>query len=110
MFVDPLNYLSEEAYLDALEEVNRPLATKQDACREYAANVGEMRAEQEWILTDYDTWEPNPWYQGRKGPHPEDHYYWQLTEAEQAEYLADLNAPPPVRLPPLPETDDDVPF
>ena len=48
------------------------LATKTDACREYACNVGADHPERAWILTDYDTWERNPHYHGPAVPHPED--------------------------------------
>jgi hypothetical protein len=49
-----------------------PLATETDACREYARNVGAERPERAWILTDYDTWERNPFYSGPPARHPED--------------------------------------
>lgn len=48
------------------------LATKTDACREYARNVGYEDQERAWILTDYDTWERNPFYCGPPVRHPED--------------------------------------
>jgi len=48
------------------------LATPADACREYAANVGADHPDRAWILTDYDTWERNPFYNGPAVPHPED--------------------------------------
>lgn len=44
------------------------------ACREYAANIGSEKPDTEWILTDFDTWERNPCYRGKPGPHPEDRY------------------------------------
>lgn len=40
--------------------------------KEWARNVGETRPDQEWLLTEYDSWERNPWYQGKPGRHPED--------------------------------------
>jgi len=46
-------------------------ATPADACREYAWNVGAQNPHRPWILTDYDTWEPNPHFKGDPGPHPE---------------------------------------
>jgi hypothetical protein len=49
-----------------------PLATPADACRQYARAVGATCPERAWILTDYDTWEPNPFYQGPPVRHPED--------------------------------------
>lgn len=39
-------------------------ATPTDACREYARNVGSDRPDRPWILTNYDTWERNPYYRG----------------------------------------------
>ena len=52
---------------------DRP-ATKTEACREYAMNVGADHPEQAWLLTDYDTWERNPHYHGPAVPHPEDYH------------------------------------
>lgn len=36
------------------------------------ANMGQDRPDQQWILTDFDTWEKNPCYMGPDQPHPED--------------------------------------
>lgn len=47
------------------------LATPSEACREFARNVGGEQPERAWILTDYDTWERNPFYYGPSVPHPE---------------------------------------
>jgi hypothetical protein len=47
----------------------------QDAIREYIWNVGRDRPDQQWILSDYDTWHKNPFYIGPAQPHPEDNYY-----------------------------------
>jgi len=57
---------------DRFNEEDR-LATKSDACREFAANVGhyERYKNSAWIFTDYDTWEPNPHYVGKPQSHPE---------------------------------------
>lgn len=43
--------------------------------REWARNVGVEVPEQEWLLTNYDSWERNPWYKGKPGRHPEDDCY-----------------------------------
>lgn len=59
-----------------------PLATIDDACREYALNVGRERVESAWILTDYDTWQPNPFYTGPAVRHPEDDYYEEIEEVD----------------------------
>lgn len=48
------------------------MATPAEACKEYARNVGMDNPDQPWILTDWDTWEPNPCYSGPSVPHPED--------------------------------------
>ncbi len=36
------------------------MATMQDAVREWAYNFGATCPGQEWLLSDYDTWERNP--------------------------------------------------
>ncbi len=48
------------------------LATMTDAVREYARNVGADQADQQWILSPYDSWEKNPFYTGPDQGHPED--------------------------------------
>ena len=56
-------------------EYDKP-ATKSEACREYARNVGQNETKAAWILTDYDTWEQNPFYDGPPNPvHPDDSDY-----------------------------------
>ena len=35
--------------------------------------VGADRPDQEWLSSDFDTWEKNPHYRGEPGPHPEDY-------------------------------------
>jgi hypothetical protein len=49
-----------------------PLATEADAVREYVHNVGGHDPDRCWILSQYDTWERNPFYRGPPQPHPED--------------------------------------
>lgn len=71
------------------EQEEDRLATPQEACREFAHNYGAMRPEKAWVLTDYDTWEPNPHYAGPPVPHPESY------EAEHG-----LPLPPRWSLPP----------
>ena len=48
------------------------LATPHQAALEYVRNVGRERPDEEWILTDYDSWHKNPFYTGKPGRHPED--------------------------------------
>ena len=44
-----------------------------EALHQYAAAHGEDRPDQAWILSPFDTWESNPFYNGPAGaPHPED--------------------------------------
>lgn len=47
------------------------LATMSDAVREYATNYGAP-ANVAWVLSPYDSWEPNPRYAGSNLGHPED--------------------------------------
>ena len=46
-----------------------------EAVREWVWNVGQDRADQQWVLSDYDTWERNPHYTGPDQDHPEDEHY-----------------------------------
>ena len=52
------------------------------AVRQHTSAYGEERPEQEYLLSPFDTWEKNPWYQGEPGPHPEDEdaceHHWKL--------------------------------
>lgn len=41
------------------------------ACREYARQHGALEPDSAWILTPFDTWEPNPCYNGPPISHPE---------------------------------------
>ena len=50
------------------------LATPTEAYRVYTRNYGMDHPDEEWILTDFDTWEHNPFYRGEPGPHPEDDF------------------------------------
>lgn len=102
--VQATDFYSAEEYYSALEE---RVANPSEARAEYAHNAGAMDTGREWILTPWDTWEHNPCYHGLKGPHPEDDSFWQMSEAEQAAYIAALNAPPS----PAPKADPlDFPF
>ena len=47
------------------------LATMADAVKEYAMWVGQDKPYNQWILSDYDTWEKNPHYVGPDSGHPE---------------------------------------
>ena len=88
------------------------LATKTDACREYACNFGIDHPEQAWILTDYDTWEHNPHYQGPAVPHPED-YHGEEDDRDELERERDYEAGRKGRhvvLPMVPTNPDEIPF
>lgn len=44
-----------------------------EALDQYASAYGAEAPDREWILTPYDTWEPNPFFTGTpSGTHPED--------------------------------------
>jgi len=43
----------------------------QEAVRQWAWNVGSDRPTEQWLLSDYDTWERNPHYVGPDLGHPE---------------------------------------
>lgn len=43
------------------------------AVRQYAAAYGEQEPAKPWILSPFDTWERNPYYNGPPVPHPEDY-------------------------------------
>lgn len=48
------------------------MSYEQEACREQARNVGREDPTREWICTNFDSWERNPYYVGPPGRHPED--------------------------------------
>jgi len=60
-----------EEHLMALEREDR-MATPGEAAKEYAHNVGMDHPDRPWILTNWDSWERNPFYNGPPHPHPED--------------------------------------
>ena len=52
---------------------------QQEAHAEMIQIFGSENPDKEYILTDYDVWEKNPYYHGPAGPHPEDdeaHAIW----------------------------------
>jgi hypothetical protein len=69
---DDLDWEEKEYNQMAWERENDHPATPAEAMREYAWNVGRENPDREWICTQYDTWERNPFYTGKPGPHPED--------------------------------------
>src|SRR5205085_6265266 len=60
-------YYGEDSYSDSLTDSQWRTA----AVQQYAADRGQFRPDQAWILSPYDTWEPNPFYIGPRQPHPE---------------------------------------
>ena len=101
--VQATDFFSQEDYEAALDERQ---ATPDDARREYAHNVGQMQPERAWVLTDWDTWERNPYYQGPPAPHPEDDADDAAHQARGDERIeADRASPAP-----RPDLDDDCPF
>jgi hypothetical protein len=63
-----------------------PLATNSEALAEFGHNAGMDHPEQEWLLSDWDVWVHNPFYQGKPGRHPEedpDHWDLPLTGREK---------------------------
>ena len=63
-------FFSEEDYY-AAQDGDR-CATVGEAISEFARNVGADRPDQAWLLTSYDSWVANPFYQGPAVRHPED--------------------------------------
>ncbi len=56
------------------------MATEQEAAREEAQNVGMDHPERPWILTQFDSWERNPAYQGPPTDHPEFEAYEMMAD------------------------------
>ena len=49
------------------------MSFQQEAVRQWAWVYGSEHQGQCWILSDYDTWERNPFYTGPEEPHPDDY-------------------------------------
>jgi hypothetical protein len=50
-------------------------ATMSDAAAEYVINVGRENRDREWILSPFDSWHRNPFFDGiSSNKHPEDDY------------------------------------
>ena len=79
----------------------------QDAVREWAWIVGADRPDDQWLLSDYDTWERNPHYSGPDQGHPE-------YPVEQEEWLPENDWYPEFRdeeeYVRENDFDDDIPF
>lgn len=61
------------------------IATTHEAINEWAANVGyeDCYKDRAWILSNYDTWERNPYYTGPEQLHPEEEAEMAAQEAER---------------------------
>ena len=82
----------------------------QEAMEEQRFIFGQENPEAEWILTSWDVWVKNPYYNGPIGRHPEDDY----PEDDRGEQLP----PPPAEIfvsaeilaTCQEENEDDIPF
>jgi hypothetical protein len=65
------------------------LATESDAIREWTSAVGCENRDRAWLLSNYDTWERNPYYVGAPVPHP-DSEEWQEYAQSEVRALTDI--------------------
>lgn len=90
-----------------------PVATPTDACREYAYTVGTERPSQPWILTNYDTWERNPYFHvsaGRAYPPRPDCDESELDAWESEQWCPERPPVSPVQHTAYVADDGDLPF
>jgi hypothetical protein len=52
------------------EDNESPLATPDDAVREYVWNVGKANKDTPWIVSPYDSIHKNPFFEGDFSQHP----------------------------------------
>ena len=105
-------------YPDECDHDDAPPATLPEALREWACNVGgyDRYKDSQWILTDYDTWERNPHYNGPEQGHPEDDAWvhgptdFDADDREVPAYAMGLSAYELDDAIPDGPTDDDIPF
>ena len=76
--------------------------THRELVDDYTLSHGEFETERAWILSPYDTWEPNPFYKGRpqKSPDELEYEYGHCIEAGDdpasiSIYVDGLPADPP---------------
>lgn len=92
-------------YFDAQRERDDALAMEamndgeyaRAAVNQYASAHGANDPDVAWILSPFDSWEPNPFYSGPPVPHPED---------DSAHYCEEFEAV----LVPVVDQDDEIPF
>jgi len=62
----------------------------QEAVSEWTWAVGRTRPDQQWLLSDFDSWERNPHYSGPDQMHPEDYGYDDYEESYDSDNEATL--------------------
>lgn len=69
-------------------------STETELDNDEAYELGRLRPDQAWVLTDRDVWHKNPFYKGRPVPHPEDYQFDQdiIEEGQQVAAYADAQA------------------
>ena len=76
-----------------------------EALREWAWIEGQFRLDDQWLLSNLDTWERNPHYHGPDQGHPEDAIMvGEYMPQEDSETLSDMLADSSV------DVFDDLPF
>jgi hypothetical protein len=90
-------------------------ATTSDAVREHVRWVGGEHPDSAWILSPFDTWEPNPLYRGARDGiadrHPEDERTdEEIRAAIEASKLRALGIDPQDPCLVVPSADDDILF
>ena len=65
-----------------------------------AFELGRARPDRCWVLTDFDTWHLNPFYQGEMQPHPESGFVPETNEERQERLMRETHA----------ELEDDIHF
>lgn len=66
----------------------------QEAHAEMIQIFGMENPDRQWILTDYDVWEKNPFYNGPEQQHPEDdtpHEIWKENQNKKEDEEEDAN-------------------
>lgn len=65
---------------------NEPAPTTAEIVSFETGIKGSENSNKAWILSNYDTWERNPYYVGEPVPHPEDSPYCATVEEEEELY------------------------
>lgn len=81
----------------------------QEAHAEMIQIFGMEQQDSQWILTDYDVWERNPYYHGPEQQHPEDDTPYEDWESHQI-YLAEMKNEISHAYVPSTHPEDDCPF